>query len=93
MGKETKEVKQISGLAPGLKYLPAVVKGVKRGEILVDVATKLLKFATPEDDKNIAEQATSRSVPYYRASPAFASAHIKARIEQRTTTTLREEFR
>lgn len=93
MGKETKEVKQISGLAPGLKDFPAVVECVKWGEILVGVSTKLLKFATPEDDKKFAEQAKSWSVPENHASPAFASAYLQVRIEQRTTTTLREEFR
>lgn len=63
VGMAPKEAKQISGLALGLENLPEVAKGVESGEIKVDVATELLKFATPEDDKKIAEQAKSWSVP------------------------------
>lgn len=62
-GIAPKEARQISGLALGLENLPEVAKGVESGEIKVDVATELLKFATPNDDKKIADQAKSWSVP------------------------------
>lgn len=62
-GMAPKEARQISGLALGLENLPEVARGVESGEIKVDVATELLKFATPEDDKKIADQAKSWSVP------------------------------
>ncbi|RIK10034.1 MAG: hypothetical protein DCC49_04465 [Acidobacteria bacterium] len=62
-GIAPREARQISGLALGLEHLPEVAKGVESGEIKVDVATELLKFATPEEDRKIADQAKSWSVP------------------------------
>lgn len=58
-GIEPKRARQIVGLALGLESLPEIARALEAGEISVDVAAEVVKFATPEEDSDLADKAKS----------------------------------
>lgn len=58
-GIEPKRARQIVGLALGLESLPEIARALETGEISIDVAAEVVKFATPEEDADLADKAKS----------------------------------
>lgn len=62
IGMARKEARELSDAAKALGGLPAISEAFESGEIAWGVARELVKFATPERDSDLADQAKSWSV-------------------------------
>lgn len=67
VGMAPKRARELAELTGGLESLPEISKGVASGEISVDVASQIVKFATPEEDGKLAEEASNWSLAQAQA--------------------------
>lgn len=85
LGMAPKRARELAELAQGLESLPETFDALQSGEISVDVAGQIVKFATPEEDAKIAGQATT-----WTPSQAEAIARQRREISEADARRLHE---
>lgn len=85
LGMAPKRARELAELAEGLESLPETFEALKSGDISVDVAGQIVKFATPEEDAKLAGEAAK-----WTPSQAEAIARQRRAISQSEARRLHE---
>ena len=85
LGMAPKRARELAELAQGLESLPKTFDALQSGDISVDVAGQIVKFATPEEDAKLAEQASK-----WTPSQAEAIARQRREISEAEARRLHE---
>lgn len=85
LGITPRRARELAELAEGLDSLPETFDALQSGDISVDVASEIVKFATPEEDAKIAEEA-----PKWTPSQAEAIARQRRKISESEARRLHE---
>lgn len=85
LGMAPKRARELAELAEGLESLPETFEALQSGDISVDVAGQIVKFATPEEDAKLAGEATK-----WTPGQAEAIARQRRKISQSEARRLHE---
>lgn len=85
LGMAPRRARELAELAQGLESLPKTFNALQSGDISVDVAGQLVKFATPEEDAKLADEAAK-----WTPSQAEAIARQRREISESEARSLHE---